>query len=54
VPLDRFDILDENFRATAARALFGYHESWGLPKAEEIDVLLELMGPGGARLRQAA
>jgi glutamate synthase (ferredoxin) len=54
VPLDRFDILDENFRTTPARALFEYQEHWGLPKAEEIDALLELMGPGGARLREAA
>ena len=54
VPLDRIDILDDRFGTEAARAVFQYQPGWGLPKPAEIDSLVELMGPGGARLHDAA
>jgi glutamate synthase domain-containing protein 2 len=54
VSLDRLDILDDRFGATPARQVFGYQPGWGLPKPSEVDAIAELMGPGGARVRQAA
>jgi glutamate synthase (ferredoxin) len=49
VPLDRLDILDDNFRTSPAREVFGYRAGWGLPKPSEVEAIAELMGPGGAR-----
>ncbi len=54
VPLDRIAILDGNFHAQSAREVFGYQPGWGLPKSDEIDAVIELMGPGGARVKEAA
>jgi glutamate synthase domain-containing protein 2 len=54
VPLDRIDILDDRFGTRAARSVFQYQPGWGLPKPAEIEALVELMGPGGARLHDAA
>jgi glutamate synthase domain-containing protein 2 len=54
VPLDRIDILDGALGSRPAREVFRYEAGWGLPEPEEIDALLELMGPGGARVREAA
>jgi hypothetical protein len=54
VPLDRLAILDDRFGVQSAREVFAYEAGWGLPKADEIAALVKLMGPGGARLRQAA
>ena len=54
VPLDRLAILDDRFGAQSARVVFGYEPGWGLPKADDVDALVKLMGPGGARVSQAA
>ncbi len=49
VSLERLAILDDQFRATPARDVFGYQPGWGLPKSSELEAIAELMGPGGAR-----
>jgi glutamate synthase (ferredoxin) len=54
VPLDRVAILDDRFGMQSAREVFAYQPGWGLPKPDDIDAVVKLMGPGGARLRQAA
>jgi glutamate synthase (ferredoxin) len=54
VPLDRLAILDDRFGMQSARELFAYEASWGMPKADEIDTIVKLMGPGGARSQKAA
>jgi glutamate synthase (ferredoxin) len=54
VPLDHLAILDDRFGMQSARDVFEYQPGWGMPKPDEINAVVKLMGPGGARLSQAA
>jgi glutamate synthase domain-containing protein 2 len=54
VPLDRLAILDDRFGMQSARDVFDYQPGWGMPKADEIEAITKLMGPGGARQQKAA
>jgi glutamate synthase domain-containing protein 2 len=54
VPLDQLSILDDRFGVQSAREVFGYRPGWGLPKRDEVEAIVKLMGPGGARLQPAA
>ena len=54
VPLDMVAILDDRLGHRPAREVFDYQPGWGLPRAEEIEATIALMGPGGARAKELA
>jgi glutamate synthase domain-containing protein 2 len=44
VTADHLEILDDQFRATSVREMFGYEQGWGAADEQDIDGLLEELG----------